>query len=107
MKLNALKINATTGVITNEVVEDYTDINRLIGCRCFTTVRLSDTEWLYVDDEGLINGTKTAFSINYGDGYLMGNGVVLGLLPNGESISTKLDANDLRDKYGIKVAVNA
>ena len=40
-------------------VDGYEDIQRIIGCRCFTCVRFPDGKHVaYVDDEGLINGTE-------------------------------------------------
>lgn len=105
MNHRALLIDAATGVISEVVVNDYQDIQRLIGCRCFTAVRLTKDETLYVDDEGLINGTEHGFRVAYGDrGWLAGNGLVLGNTEWGDSASTKLSVDDLKG-FGITHAV--
>ena len=97
-----LLIDAKRGIISEVKVGDYTDIQRLIGCDTFTVVRLSKTECLYVDDNGLINDTTHGFSIATANGQLMGNGVVLGLNPHsGDSEDTKLAIGDLAKTFGI------
>ena len=106
MKLRALRIDATTGVISEVIINDYMDISAEIGCRMFTSVRLSKNEVLYVDDEGLINGTKQGFLIATNDGLLAGNGIVLGITDWGDGASTQLSANDLMTKFGIVAAVD-
>lgn len=101
MNHKALLIDASTGVISEVRIKDYEDIQKFIGCRCFTSVGLANGETLYVDDEGLINGTTKGFTIAYGGGLLMGNGIVLGSLPNGESCDTKLTAYQLVKDYAV------
>ena len=101
MTQRALRIDASTGVISEVVIKDYKDIQEKIGCDIFTVVTLAKGEVLYVDDEGLINGTTKGFSINYGSGFLMGNGLVLGTDFRGDSVDTKLSPEDLMTKFGV------
>lgn len=102
MNHRALLIDASTGVISEVRIKDYEDIQTFIGCRCFTAVRLNNGETLYVDDEGLINGTTKGFTIAYGGGRLMGNGLVLGSTPDGDSCDTALSVKELAEEYGIR-----
>lgn len=97
MKPNkGLFINSQTGFVSEVSINDYTDINNILGCSTFTCVRLSPTEVLYVDDEGLINGTTFGFLVGTGHGQLMGNGLVLGVHQHsGESVDTKIGFADL------------
>lgn len=101
MNHRALKIDATTGIVSEVRIKDYTDISKHIGCQCFTAVSLGKGETLYVDDEGLINGTTKGFTVAYGDGMLMGNGLILGSTPDGDSCDTKLNAYQLVHDYCI------
>ena len=49
-------------------------------------------ETLYVDEEGLLNGTQVAFEFEGGHQPFMGNGLILGTNEEGESVDTKLTA---------------
>lgn len=75
----ALLLNVKENTITEIVIKDYSDINRLIGCNYFTTVQVNDKgDTLYVDDEGLINDTTSGFTFDGYAGPLMGNAILLG-----------------------------
>jgi|TARA_R110000803_G_scaffold73898_2_gene137890 hypothetical protein len=59
MKTKAILIDPNLPRISVERVDGFEDIQRMIDCRCFTCVRFPDGKHVaYVDDEGLINGTK-------------------------------------------------
>jgi hypothetical protein len=95
MKSNAgFLINATDRTISKVSVSDG-EIRKLIGCDLFCVGGyLEDGDTLYVDDEGLINGTEKAF---FFDGrLLMGNGLVLGCDEDtGESRSAVISPENL------------
>jgi hypothetical protein len=99
MKRNdkALLLNAKENTITEVVIKDYTDISRLIGCNYFTTVQVNaEGDTLYVDDEGLINGTDCGFLLEGYDGRLMGNAILLGTnRATGDSKDATMSAKDL------------
>jgi hypothetical protein len=88
----ALLLNVKENTITEVVIKDYSDISRLIGCNYFTTVQVNDQgDTLYVDDEGLINGTTTGFTYEGYDSPLMGNALLLGTnLRTGDSKSKRI-----------------
>jgi len=74
-----------------EVGSDYREIYKQLGCECFTTVRLGPRDTMYVDDEGLLNGSAQRIGGFQLKGYpqpIVGRGLILGYTPNGESAST-------------------
>ena len=85
-------INSTTLEISDIEVGDYTDIQKHIGCDHFDCVGLNRKgDTLYVDDEGLLNGTDFGFIVKGYDQPLMGNAIILGTNRyNGESEDTSL-----------------
>ena len=58
----AILIDPFAQSISEVSVGDFTDINRHIGCDIFTCVRSSalGDNVMYLDDEGLVNGTDRA-----------------------------------------------
>lgn len=96
----ALLLNAKENTITEIVIKDYSDISRLIGCNYFTTVQVNDKgDTLYVDDEGLINGTTVGFTFDGYDGPLMGNGILLGTdLRTGDSKDISMTTAEFASK---------
>lgn len=75
----ALLLDASKNTITEVVIKDYTDISKFGKFDLFTCVQVSDNgDTLYVDDEGLLNGTTVGFTYEGYDGPLMGNAVLLG-----------------------------
>lgn len=100
LNIKGILINAEDGIVSEVIIKDYSDINKKLGVSTFTCVRLSKDEVLFVDDEGLINGTEKGFRVSYGDGWLAGNGLILGVTPSGDSVSTKLGFADIA-KFGI------
>ena len=56
----AILVDPFARTISTVKVGDYTDIQKHVGCDCFTTVRFDERNTAFVDDEGLINGTERA-----------------------------------------------
>ena len=55
----AILVDPFLPAISSVEVDGFEDIQRMIDCRCFTCVNFPDGKHVaYVDDEGLINGTK-------------------------------------------------
>lgn len=90
----AYLIDSTNRVITPIEVGDYRDLQKKIGCDLFCVgATLPNEDTLYVDDEGLINGTETSFLFQ--GRLLMGNGVLLGTNPDSgdsENVKTSLES---------------
>lgn len=95
MPNKAILINAKDKTITEVEINDYKDIYKFCGYNLFTCVRMdAKGNTLYVDDEGLINGTDFGFIIKGQP--LMGNAIVLGTNRyNGESEDTSLTTEQL------------
>lgn len=97
-KNKAILINAKQATISVVEVGEYTDIYKHCGFDLFTTVSLGNGETLYVDDEGLINGTEYGFTIEGYQQPLMGNGLILGSTAGGDSKSTAFTAEAIKAK---------
>jgi hypothetical protein len=81
----AILIDAVNRVIDEVEITDYKDIQKQIGCDTFESAhRFHDNgDTLYVDGEGLLNGTKHGF---YFRGKLLaGNGLVVGSNAEGDT----------------------
>ena len=76
---------------------DYNEIYTLCGFSCFTCVDLDDKNTMFVDDEGLINGTEDFFLLDtYGEP-LAGNALILGMdVETGASVATTMDTDEVR-----------
>lgn len=96
----ALLLNVSKNTITEVVIKDYTDIAKFGQFDLFTTVQVNDAgDTLYVDDEGLINGTDVGFTFDGYDGPLMGNAVLLGCdRRTGDSKDVTMTAADFAAK---------
>lgn len=92
----ALLLDVSKNTIKEVTIKDYTDISRLIGCNYFTTVQVNDAgDTLYVDDEGLVNGTSAGFTFDGYDGPLMGNALLLGTnLRSGDSKDVTMSVSE-------------
>ena len=98
--MKAILIDVKTQEI-KEVEHDNTlqNIYDLIDCRAFDLVRIDDVNSIFVDDEGILkdnlyfeySGSENVFK-------LAGNGLVLGVDDEGNSISPTLTVEDVEGK---------
>jgi len=85
---HAIFIDAENNRVTIEKIRNSNDIIKLGKYDIFTCVRIDKNDCIYVDDEGLINGTKYGFFFN--DEPLFGNGIILGVNINtGDTLPAK------------------
>lgn len=83
----AYMVDPTTRIITLVDVGDYTDIQKQIGCSCFTVAtQFANGDTLYVDDEGLLYEGNLSFNIRGGHQPFFGKGILMGSDNQGESI---------------------
>ena len=68
----------------------HKSIYKLIGADLFDTVRLSGSDVIFVDDEGLMKNPQHFFKLDGLTSPLAGKGLVLGTNNRGENISPKL-----------------
>ena len=93
----AILLDAKNNTVSFVSITNYKDISKFGRYDLFTTVQINDKgETLFVDDEGLLNGTDFGFEI---EGYpepIMGNAVILGTNFNtGDSVDTDLTLDDV------------
>jgi hypothetical protein len=80
---------------------NYKSIYKLIEANLFDIVYLTDTETVFVDEEGLLNNPRYFFTYE-GFQPLAGKGLILGTNDEGDSISTSLKIEDIKDKIEFK-----
>ena len=92
-------IDAKNNKLSYVEINDHTDISKHGGYNYFDVVHLSGKDDIYVDDEGLINGTQYGFDVinprRFSQGLYFGNGVVLGHNGQGESIDCSLTIEEV------------
>ena len=84
-----------------EVEHDNTlqNIYDLIDCRVFDNVRIDNVNSIFVDDEGILkDNLYFQYSGSNGIFQLAGNGLLLGIDDEGNSISPTLTVEDVKDK---------
>lgn len=96
-------IDAKHNRLTHVVIKDHTDISRIAGYKYFDAVGLNTkgkvADTLFVDDEGLINGTQWGFEVLTANGehrgHYAGNGIVLGTNRQGESVDATVTLEEM------------
>ena len=93
----AILIDPFEQTIGHVDVKGFRDIQRAIKADLFTCVNIGDNT-LYVDDEGLINGTELAvrFEDEVYPQPLAGRVLILGNGPDGDSADCTLSIEDVR-----------
>ena len=71
-----------------------------LACRAFDVVRVDDVNNIFVDDEGLLRQNQLYFEYPSSNGIfqLAGNGLILGVDDEGNSISPTLTIEDVKSK---------
>ena len=109
--MKAILINAEKGEVSSiDYDGNFRMICKWIGgnCRLFTTVsHLHDNDdVLYVDDDGLQNGTVQGFIHKNYDSPLMGNGLLLGTdIDTGDSIAAQTSVKTVRESISKYIAL--
>ncbi|TFC83045.1 DUF3846 domain-containing protein [Cryobacterium sp. TMT3-29-2] len=92
--IRSVKINPTETITTHDLNENSigADISAAIGCRMFDVVGLADDIDLFVDDEGLINGSTlnlpaTVLAHLLGRPVVIfGTAIAVSVTPDGETV---------------------
>jgi hypothetical protein len=75
----AILIDVKNREVKTVEYKDYKDMQKLIGCNCFTTAyTFPNEDTLFVDDEGLLNGTEHFFYFEGAHQPFAGNGLIVG-----------------------------
>jgi|TARA_R110001606_G_scaffold194674_1_gene342383 hypothetical protein len=97
--MKAILINVKTQEIT-EVEHDGTlkNIYKHVDCSTFDVVDIDGTNDIYVDDEGLFKPNQLYFEYSGTERtiQLAGNGLILGVDEEGESISPTINIEEVR-----------
>lgn len=96
--MRAIFIDARNKTVSEiQLGKDYKEISKKIGCDLFTVATTYDNgDGVFVDDEGLINGTFDFFFCPAIYPHpLAGNGIILGSDREGDSVSAKTAIADL------------
>lgn len=89
----------TISAVTHNA-EDYREIYKLIDASPFTVVQLDNHNCIYVDDEGLLNNPRYFFTLKGYEQPIAGKGLVLGVGNMGETTSTSLSLDRLKEMVG-------
>lgn len=95
--MKAILINAKTKEVKEiEMGKDYKEIYTQLECELFTAGAYLDKEdVIYVDDEGLINGTDVFFTFEGAHQPFAGNGLIMGTDDEGESTDCKINLTEV------------
>jgi|TARA_R100001163_G_C5039498_1_gene177951 hypothetical protein len=101
--MKAILIDVHTQSVT-EVEHDNTldNIYDLLNCRTFDVVRIDEVDSIYIDDEGLFVDDQLFFEYG-GDAQsvrLAGNGLILGVDDEGNSISPQTTVEEVEGRVG-------
>ena len=101
--MKAILIDVHTQSVT-EVDHDNTldNIYDLLNCRTFDVVRIDEVDSIYIDDEGLFVDDQLFFEYG-GDAQsvrLAGNGLILGVDDEGNSISPQTTVEEVEGRVG-------
>jgi len=73
----AIFLDAKDNTLSYVYIKHYTDIYKHCKFGTFTTVNIAKGDVMYVDDEGLINGTDFGFDIEGYPAPIMGNAIIM------------------------------
>ena len=98
--MKAILINAKTKEVKEvEMGKDYKEIYTQLQCELFTAgMYMNDADVMYVDDEGLMNGTNEFFTFEGAHQPFAGNGLIMGTDDEGESTDCKMSFDEVKNK---------
>lgn len=95
-----------------EIGKGIDEMYKVLECECFTIATyLPNEDAIFVDDEGLMNGTDMFFTYEGAHQPFAGNGLIMGCDDMGESEDCKVDLTEVKnkvkffDRYEIALAV--
>jgi len=82
-----------------EIGKGIDEMYKFLNCEIFTIASyLPKNDAIFVDDEGLMNGTDTFFTYEGAHQPFAGNGLIMGSNSKGESVDCKIDLNEVKKK---------
>lgn len=99
MSENAILIDVVEKAISRVVVNDFEDLQKLVGAPFTYAHTFQNGDSLWVSDTGLVDGTEEAFKIPDGHQPFLGHGVVMGPADHeGETLPVQMGVEDLIGK---------
>ena len=97
--MKAILINSKTSSIKEVSVGDYKEMYVHLECSMFeVATELPNQDSIFVDEEGLINGTDVFFTYEGAHQPFAGNGLVMGCNDDGESVDCKIALDEVKSK---------
>ncbi len=82
-----------------EIGKGIEEMYKFLQCECFTIASYLDKQdAIFVDDEGLMNGTDVFFTYEGAHQPFAGNGLIMGCDDEGESVDCKISFAEAKDK---------
>ena len=82
-----------------EIGKGIAEMYKFLNCECFTIASyLPKNDAIFVDDEGLMNGTDVFFTYEGAHQPFAGNGLIMGCDDEGESVDCKISFTEVKDK---------
>jgi Domain of unknown function (DUF3846) len=82
-----------------EIGKGIDEMYKFLQCECFTVASYLDKEdAIFVDDEGLMNGTDNFFTFEGAHQPFAGNGLIMGCDDEGESEDCKISFDEVKEK---------
>jgi len=92
----AIFLDAKDNTLSYVYIKHYTDIYKHCQFGTFTTVNIAKGDVMFVDDEGLINGTDFGFDIDSYPAPIMGNAIIMSTNKRtGDSANVKHTLNQI------------
>ena len=95
-----------------EIGKGIDEMYKFLQCECFTVASyLPKEDAIFVDDEGLMNGTDVFFTYEGAHQPFAGNGLIMGCDSKGNSVDCKIDINEVKkrvlfyDKFELAMAM--
>jgi hypothetical protein len=82
-----------------EIGKGIDEMYKFLQCECFTVATyLPKEDAIFVDDEGLMNGTDVFFTFEGAHQPFAGNGLIMGCDDEGESVDCKISFAEVKEK---------
>ena len=82
-----------------EIGKGIDEMYKFLNCQCFTIASyLPKEDAIFVDDEGLLNGTDVFFTYEGAHQPFAGNGLIMGCDDEGESVDCKIGLTEVKEK---------
>jgi len=95
-----------------EIGKGIDEMYKFLNCQYFTVASYLDKQdAIFVDDEGLMNGTDVFFTYEGAHQPFAGNGLIMGCDDEGESEDCKIDINEVKknvefyDRFELSMAM--